>query len=51
MTCAVKLNAPSAVGAPLKQPLVFDGRNLFEPAAMRAAGIEYVAIGRSAPAA
>jgi UDPglucose 6-dehydrogenase len=31
----------------LKAPLVFDGRNLYDPAQMRAAGIEYHAIGRS----
>jgi UDPglucose 6-dehydrogenase len=30
----------------LKQPLIFDGRNMFEPAAMQAIGIEYRAIGR-----
>ncbi len=30
----------------LKQPLVFDGRNLYDPAQMRTAGIEYFAIGR-----
>ena len=30
----------------LKDRLVFDGRNLYEPATMRAAGIEYHAIGR-----
>lgn len=30
----------------LKAPLVFDGRNLYEPAVVRAAGIEYHAIGR-----
>jgi UDPglucose 6-dehydrogenase len=30
----------------LKVPLVFDGRNLYDPAQMRAAGIEYHAIGR-----
>ena len=30
----------------LKRPLVFDGRNLYEPAFMRAVGIEYHAIGR-----
>ena len=30
----------------LKEPLVFDGRNLYEPAAVRAAGLEYFAIGR-----
>ena len=32
----------------LKQPLVFDGRNLFEPSQMKAAGIDYLPIGRSA---
>ncbi len=31
----------------LKAPLVFDGRNLYDPAQMRAAGIEYHAIGRA----
>jgi UDPglucose 6-dehydrogenase len=31
----------------LKAPTVFDGRNLYDPATMRAAGIEYFAIGRS----
>ena len=30
----------------LKQPVVFDGRNLYEPEVPRAAGIEYSAIGR-----
>jgi UDPglucose 6-dehydrogenase len=35
-----------ALKAALKQPLVFDGRNLYEPAAMKKAGIEYLAIGR-----
>ena len=30
----------------LKAPLVFDGRNLYDPATLRAAGIEYHAIGR-----
>ena len=31
----------------LKTPAVFDGRNLYEPAAMRAAGFEYFPIGRA----
>ena len=30
----------------LKEPLVFDGRNLYDPAALRAAGFEHYAIGR-----
>ena len=34
------------IKAALKQPVVFDGRNLFEPATMQAFGIEYHAIGR-----
>jgi UDPglucose 6-dehydrogenase len=33
----------------LKSPIIFDGRNLFEPAVMADAGIEYHGIGRSAP--
>lgn len=31
----------------LRQPLIFDGRNLFEPMAMQRLGITYYAIGRS----
>jgi UDPglucose 6-dehydrogenase len=30
----------------LKQPLIFDGRNLFDPALVRSLGLEYYAIGR-----
>jgi UDPglucose 6-dehydrogenase len=30
----------------LKLPLVFDGRNLYEPALVRAAGLEHFSIGR-----
>ncbi len=33
----------------LKQPLIFDGRNLYDPAPMREMGIEYLGIGRSQP--
>jgi UDPglucose 6-dehydrogenase len=36
----------AAIRAALARPLVFDGRNLYEPAAVRAAGLEYFAIGR-----
>jgi UDPglucose 6-dehydrogenase len=32
----------------LKAPLIFDGRNLYEPDAMREIGVEYHAIGRGA---
>jgi UDPglucose 6-dehydrogenase len=32
--------------AALKQPLVFDGRNIYDPALMRSLGIEYTGIGR-----
>jgi len=32
----------------LKTPIIFDGRNLYEPAKVVGAGIEYFAIGRRA---
>ncbi len=35
-----------AIKAKLKQPVIFDGRNLYEPQDMRDQGIEYFAIGR-----
>ncbi len=34
------------IRAKLRSPLVFDGRNLYDPALVRAAGLEYFAIGR-----
>ena len=34
------------IKARLKQPVIFDGRNLFEPASVTALGIEYHGIGR-----
>ncbi len=34
------------VKALLKTPLIFDGRNLYEPQAMRDLGFEYYPIGR-----
>lgn len=37
------------MGALMRQALVFDGRNLFEPEAMRAQGFDYRPIGRAAP--
>jgi UDPglucose 6-dehydrogenase len=30
----------------LKQPLIIDGRNLYDPALVRGMGIDYLAIGR-----
>ena len=36
----------TALREALKEPLVFDGRNLYEPALVRAAGLEYFSIGR-----
>ena len=34
------------IKAALKQPLILDGRNLYEPDLMRALGIDYVGVGR-----
>lgn len=34
------------IKAVLKQPVIFDGRNLYEPALMKTFGIEYRAVGR-----
>jgi UDPglucose 6-dehydrogenase len=36
----------SGVKSKMKQPLIFDGRNLYDPAKMTAAGLEYYGIGR-----
>ena len=36
-----------SIKSALKQPLVFDGRNLWEPALMKSLGIEYHGVGRS----
>jgi UDPglucose 6-dehydrogenase len=33
----------------LRHPVVFDGRNLFEPALMQAEGLEYLCVGRGSP--
>ena len=35
-----------AIKRALKTPAIFDGRNLYEPAAMKALGIEYFGVGR-----
>ncbi|MDO8420502.1 MAG: nucleotide sugar dehydrogenase, partial [Rubrivivax sp.] len=37
-----------AIKAALKQPLIFDGRNIYDPALMRMHGIDYQGIGRAA---
>jgi UDPglucose 6-dehydrogenase len=37
-----------AIKKALKTPAVFDGRNLYDPAALKAAGLEYYPIGRRA---
>jgi UDPglucose 6-dehydrogenase len=34
------------IKAALRNPVIFDGRNLYDPKFVRAAGIEYFAIGR-----
>jgi UDPglucose 6-dehydrogenase len=36
----------AVIKARLKSPLIFDGRNLYDPAQVKAAGFEYAAIGR-----
>ena len=35
-----------AIKAKLRQPVIFDGRNLYDPAIPRKAGLEYFTIGR-----
>ena len=37
-----------AIKAALRTPVVFDGRNLYEPAVMAALGLEYHCVGRAA---
>jgi UDPglucose 6-dehydrogenase len=39
----------AAIRSMLKHPVIFDGRNLFEPSLLRTMGIEYHSIGRSEP--
>ena len=36
----------AAIMARLKSPIIFDGRNLYDPAQMLAAGLEYFSVGR-----
>lgn len=35
------------VAAKLKKPVIFDGRNLYNPEVVHAAGIEYYSVGRA----
>jgi UDPglucose 6-dehydrogenase len=35
-----------AIKSKLKSPVIFDGRNLYDPKLVRGLGIEYLAIGR-----
>ena len=37
-----------AIKSALKQALIFDGRNIYDPALMRLHGIEYQGVGRAA---
>ena len=56
MERAARMKSPRATAYPtveamkasLKQPLIFDGRNLYEPALMRQLGLEHVGVGRRA---
>lgn len=43
---AFKSPSFTQIKATLKTPVIFDGRNLFEPAALKARGLEYYGIGR-----
>ncbi len=42
----IRAVAPAAFRELMRTPLVYDGRNLFSPAEMKAAGVEYYSIGR-----
>ena len=52
--CAV-IRGPACEAAALRQRIVFDGRNLYDPALLKGFGFEYLGIGRgtarSAPVA
>ena len=37
----------AALKAAMREPVIFDGRNLYEPRAMREAGVQYFGIGRN----
>jgi len=42
----IRALSPETFRAKMRTPLVFDGRNLFAPDAMKTAGVEYYSIGR-----
>jgi UDPglucose 6-dehydrogenase len=48
MRCAPNRVVIEQLAELLKEPVVFDGRNLYDPALMAALGIEYIGIGRGA---
>jgi UDPglucose 6-dehydrogenase len=37
----------ATIAAKLKKPVIFDGRNLYDPGVVKAAGIEYHSVGRA----
>ena len=41
-----RIGPPMRIPASLRTPVIFDGRNIYEPAAVEAAGIAYYGIGR-----
>lgn len=43
-----EFRTPEAICAALRTPVVFDGRNLYEPSVMAAFRLEYHCIGRAA---
>ena len=42
----IKKVEPEAIKQLMRTPLVYDGRNIFDPEKMKAAGVEYYSIGR-----
>ena len=42
----IRAISPACFGDLMRTPLVYDGRNLYDPAEMKAAGVEYYSIGR-----
>ena len=42
----IKKVEPETIKQLMRTPLVYDGRNIFDPEKMKAAGVEYYSIGR-----